>query len=210
MKTSNPVLPLGYSAIPPGALVNAVTCLEMRTPPVLGATPESGGFSLLRWPVDDLDGYRALYRLVGEDLLWTSRLELSDEALGAVLSDPQVEIYVLQGTTGPAGLLELDFSVQGECEIVFFGVVADVIGKGVGWYLMFNALLRAWRDPVERVWLHTCNFDHPKAMAFYQRAGFRPYAYLVEVIEDPRVTGVLPRTAAPQIPLIVPPDAAEF
>lgn len=210
MKTSNPVLPLGYSAIPPGTLVSAVTCLEMRTPFVPGEAPESGGFSLVRWPADDLDGYRALYRRVGEDLLWTSRLELSDEALGDALSDPQVEIYVLQSPGGSVGLLELDFSVEGECEIVFFGVVADVIGKGTGWYLMFNALLRAWRDSVKRVWLHTCNFDHPKAMAFYQRAGFLPYAYLVEVIEDPRLNGILPRTAAPQIPLIVAPHPVEF
>ncbi len=27
---------------------------------------------------------------------------------------------------------------------------------------------------VRRVWLHTCTFDHPSAVAFYQRSGFIP------------------------------------
>jgi hypothetical protein len=50
--------------------------------------------------------------------------------------------------------------------------------------------------------VHTCSFDHPSAPAFYIRSGFRPYALQVEVLPDPRLTGHLPRTAAPRIPLI--------
>jgi GNAT superfamily N-acetyltransferase len=209
MKTSNPLLPLGYSAIPGGALVNAVTCLDMRARPPLGPAPEGKGLSLVRWPAHDLSGYRALYRRVGEDFLWTTRLEMSDVALADVLANPEIESYALRGPAGTIGLLELDFSVEGECEIVFFGVVADAIGTGSAWYLMFHTLDLAWRPTVDRVWLHTCHFDHPKALAFYQRAGFRPYAFLVEVIEDPRLSGILPRSAAPQVPLAMPADRAE-
>jgi hypothetical protein len=53
-----------------------------------------------------------------------------------------------------------------------------------------------------RFWLHTCTFDHPAAVGFYSRYGFKPYMRAIEVSADPRLTGLLPRSAAPQIPLI--------
>ena len=41
----------------------------------------------------------------------------------------------------------------------------------------------------ERVVVDTCNFDHPKALALYQRAGFVPARQAVEVKLDPRPLG---------------------
>jgi hypothetical protein len=38
------------------------------------------------------------------------------------------------------------------------------------------------------------------------RSGFMPYDRTVEVLDDPRLTGMLPRTAAPQVPIIEPRD----
>jgi ribosomal protein S18 acetylase RimI-like enzyme len=55
-----------------------------------------------------------------------------------------------------------------------------------------------------RVWLHTCTNDHPAAIAFYRRCGFTPYKFAIEVMEDPRLSGAYPETAAPHIPLIRP------
>ena len=91
------------------------------------------------------------------------------------------------------GLLELDFREPGQCEIVFFGVTAKLVGTGAGRWLMNRALELAWSRPVERVWLHTCTFDHPAALAFYQRSGFRPFRRQVEVVDDPRLDGTAPR-----------------
>jgi hypothetical protein len=68
--------------------------------------------------------------------------------------------------------------------------------------LMNEALVRAWARPISRFWVHTCSFDHPGALAFYQRSGFRPYQVMVEVHQDPRLTGHLPPEASPQVPLI--------
>jgi hypothetical protein len=62
----------------------------------------------------------------------------------------------------------------------------------------------AWARPISRFWVHTCSFDHPSAVAFYTRSGFRPYATMVELMTDPRLEGRLPPDAAPQIPLIRP------
>ncbi|HRE21127.1 MAG TPA: hypothetical protein PKW21_08860 [Rhabdaerophilum sp.] len=50
--------------------------------------------------------------------------------------------------------------------------------------------------------VHTCSLDHPRALAFYEKAGFRPYKRAVEIFDDPRLDGTLPREVARQIPLI--------
>jgi hypothetical protein len=55
---------------------------------------------------------------------------------------------------------------------------------------------------VTRVWLHTCSFDHPAALAFYQRAGFRPFRRQIEIADDPRLDGTVPRSAAAHVPII--------
>jgi GNAT superfamily N-acetyltransferase len=149
-----------------------------------------------------LDWFRQLYGRVGEDWLWYTRLAMSDAALGAIIHDPRVEVYVLMRESEEAGLLELDFRAAGECEVSFFGLAPDFIGTGAGRWLMNQALERAWSRPVRRVWIHTCTFDHPAALAFYIRTGFRPYARQIEIVDDPRLAGVLPGTAAPHIPII--------
>ena len=101
------------------------------------------------------------------------------------------------------GLLELDRREPGEVELAFFGLVADVVGGGAGRLLMSRAIERAFAEPgVRRFWVHTCTLDHPAALAFYIRSGFTPYARSVEVADDPRVLGLLPRDAAPWLPMI--------
>ena len=134
--------------------------------------------------------------------MWVSRLEVSDEALKAVLHDPRVEVYVLNNGAERIGLLELDFRIAQECEVAYFGVVKDAIGKGAGRFMMDFAIDTAWKHPIRRLWVHTCHFDHPGAVSFYRRSGFEPYAFMIEVADDPRRTGLMPRTAAPHIPLL--------
>jgi GNAT superfamily N-acetyltransferase len=200
---NNPPLPDGYSPVPPGKLVNAVTFVEMCERPTRSrASNDTSSLAISRWRSPDLDAYRALYRAVGEDWMWVSRLELSDEALKAVLHDPRVEVYVLSDGAKRIGLLELDFRIEHACEVAYFGVVKDAIGKGAGRFMMDFAIDTAWKHPIRRLWLHTCHFDHPGAVAFYQRSGFEPYAFMIEVADDPRLTGLMPRTAAPHIPLL--------
>jgi len=199
----NPPLPLGYSPVGPARLANVVTCLEMtRRPPRGPARSFPPPYELVRIEHIDIAGYRALFRKVGENWMWFSRLIMPDDELRGILGDPRVELYVLCAGRADAGMLELDFREAGQCELAFFGLVADAIGQGLGRALMEAAIERAWAKPIERLWVHTCTFDHPSAVGFYIRSGFRPYAYQVEVQADPRLTGHLPRTAAPHIPLI--------
>ena len=193
-------LAVGYHALPPGHLANVVTCLEMTEKPHLRAVP-AGGFSL-----QDMGGdtarFKRLFEAVGRDIMWFSRLIMAEDKLAAIIGDAAVECYAMMDGADDIGLLELDFREAGQCELSFFGLVPGAIGKGAGRWLMNEALRRAWAKPISRLWVHTCSFDHPAALGFYQRSGFRPYQVMVEVHPDPRLTGHMPKDASPAAPLI--------
>jgi GNAT superfamily N-acetyltransferase len=195
-------LPDGYTPLPDGKLAAVVTYLEMRTPPAPATV--AGEFTLRRAVEPDPDWYRRLFRAVGEDWLWFSRLRMTDAELSAILGDPRLDLYVLEHGAREVGLLELDRRTPPDIELSFFGVTPDMVGKGAGRWLIAQAIERAWAHHPRRFWLHTCTLDHPRALSFYVKAGFTAYSRAVEVSDDPRLTGDLPRDAAPQIPLIEP------
>jgi GNAT superfamily N-acetyltransferase len=113
-----------------------------------------------------------------------------------------MEIYALTHEGSEEGLLEMDFRKPGQCEIVSFGLTEKLVGTGAGRWLMNRALEIAWSRPLTRLWLHTCTFDHPSALAFYQRSDFRPFRRQVEVVSDPRLDGTVPRDVARHVPVI--------
>ncbi|WP_366555763.1 GNAT family N-acetyltransferase [Aquibaculum sediminis] len=192
----------GFHDIPAGKIAAVVTYLEMRARPEPRPEPTPAPWHLRRVAQPDGDWYRALYRRVGEDWLWFSRLVIPESELDAVLRDPGVAFYALEADGRDMGLLELDFRQDGECELAFFGLAGSLHGQGAGRWLMNRALELAWERPIQRLWLHTCTLDHPQAIAFYSRSGFRPYARQVEVADDPRLIGKAPRDSAPHIPII--------
>ena len=194
-------LPDGYSDVPAGKIAAVVTHLEMTERPTLRPDPE-GSWTLRRVPSPDLDWFRDLYRRVGEEWLWFSRLQMADTELAAIVRSPMVDVYALVHEDRDEGLLELDFREAGQCELAFFGVNADLIGGGAGRWLMNRALELVWSRPVTRVWVHTCTLDHPSALAFYQRSGFRAFRRQIEIADDPRLDGTAPRGAAKHIPII--------
>jgi GNAT superfamily N-acetyltransferase len=195
------ILPDGYSDIPAGKIAAVVTHLEMTERPALRPDP-LGAWTLRRVESPDFNWFRDLYRRVGEEWLWFSRLQLSDAELAAIIHSPLVEVYALVQDGRDEGLLELDFREAGQCELAFFGVTAELIGSGAGRWLMNRALERAWSQPVSRFWVHTCTLDHPSAVAFYQRSGFRAFRRQIEIADDPRLDGSAPRSAARHVPII--------
>ena len=194
-------LPTGYYDLPKGKLANVVTCLEMvkAVPQPVAAWPK--GVQLNPVKSDDLAAYRQIFRQVGQNLLWFSRLIMPDSELAAILTDPNVESFVLEQDGKPIGLLELNFRESSECELAFFGVVPEAVGGGFGKLLMAEAVTRAFTRPISRLWVHTCSYDHPRALPFYVKAGFKPYKLMLEAHDDPRRSGHLPLEAAPQVPL---------
>lgn len=201
MSGTFPVAIDGYTDLPPGRVANVVTFLEMTEPPDRGAAP-GGDFSVRSVAEPQTDAFRALYRRIGENWLWSSHLVMPEAELAALLHAPTTQILTVARDDGGAGLAEIDFSVAGEAEIVTFGVVPEATGTGAAHALMAGTLAAAFRPGISRVWLHTCTFDHPGAIRFYTRWGFRPYKLAIEVSEDPRATGALPASAAPHIPFL--------
>ena len=129
--------------------------------------------------------------------------------LAAIIHDAGIEIYAVTDRRGiEIGLLELDFREAGTCELSFFGLVPELTGKGEGRWLMAQALALGWRKGIARLWVHTCTLDHPAALGFYRAQGFVPFARAVETFADPRLAGILPPEAAPQIPLLGAPAAS--
>ena len=191
----------GYSDIPAGKIAAVVTHLEMTAPPPRRDDPP-GKWLLRRVEAPALAWYRDLFRRVGENWLWFSRARMNDTELAAIIHAAGIEIYALVVDGREEGMLELDFREPGQCELVYFGVTDSLIGTGAGRFLMNRALERAWSNGVHRVWVHTCTFDHPSAVAFYQRSGFRPFRRQVEVADDPRLDGTAPRDAANHVPII--------
>ncbi len=199
------ILEDGYIDVAPGKLAAVVTSLEMLAPAAQRPVPELAGVSVRAVDSPEASWYRDLYARVGaEDWLWFSRLKLSSDALEAIIQHPKVEIFALTVDGRDEGLLELDFRVDRECELAFFGVTALCIGRGAGRLLMNTAIERAWSHPITRFWVHTCTLDHPGALQFYIRSGFRPYRRQVEIADDPRLSGLIPESAAPHVPIIRP------
>ncbi|MBV8154223.1 MAG: GNAT family N-acetyltransferase [Candidatus Eremiobacteraeota bacterium] len=192
----------GYTVLPAGKLANVVTDFEMLERPEIQPDRTTRHLTLQRWEGPEIGRYRELFVAIGAPWLWFSRLVLTDEALAAILNDPDDEVYLAREGDRDVGFFELDFRQRGECELRFFGLIPDAIGSGVGRWLMNRAVEHAWSRPIRRFWLHTCTLDHPDALAFYARSGFRPFRRQIEISDDPRLVGLLPRSAAPQVPLI--------
>lgn len=197
-------LPDGFTDIAPGKLVTVVTSLQMLAPPGPRPQPPERGWTLVRHDRPDIGWYRDLYRRIGEDWLWWSRLAMADAALAEIIHARDVAVYALQAGDRAQGLLELDFRTASECELGFFGIVPELIGTGAGRWLMNHAIALAWERPIDRFWVHTCTLDHPHALDFYMRSGFVPCRRQVEVADDPRLDGVLPKGSAAHFPIIEP------
>lgn len=193
---------MGLTPVPGDQIATIVTTLEMRERPRPRPAPESR-LRLGRWERPSLETYRALFRRVGEPWLWFSRLAMDDAALAAIIHDPAVTVHPVIDAAGiEVGMLELDRRTPRACEISYFGLVPELAGQGHGRWLMANTLALAWGRDVTRVWVHTCTLDHPSALGFYRRQGFVPVSRTIETFADPRIAGLLPREAAPQIPLL--------
>ena len=192
----------GYTPLPAGRLAMAVVYLEQRARPAPRPDPAVGDVALVRLTDAELDRYLALFAAVGEPWLWFGRRIMPRASLAAILADPAVEAFAVTRDGADIGLLELDARSPAEVELAYFGLVPGAVGGGLGRWLMNRAIDRAWSRAPERVFVHTCNLDHPGALDFYVRSGFVPYGRAVEIAADPRLLGHLPRTAAPQVPLI--------
>lgn len=177
----------------PGKLKTTITYLEMRSAPARVQIPRPARpHALMRAHKPTVSFYRYLYNAVGEPWLWWERRTMDDATLASIVQHAMVEIYVLHVEGVPAGYAELDRRKAPEIELAYFGLVPEFIGQGFGRYFLTWAVDAAWSYAPSRLWVHSCSLDHPNALPAYQRAGFVPYQQEIEVIDDPRLTGLIP------------------
>lgn len=193
------MIPDGYTHLAPGKIAAVVTYLEMLE---RSADASDSSVRLKKVENPDLNWYREIFRRAGEQWLWWSRLEMDDPQLSGVLNAPTTELFIAESDQGEIGMAELDRAKPGEVEIAFFGLFAEALGKGLGRPFMMALLDRAWDRSTSRVWVHTCTLDNPAALPFYIKCGFTSYKRAIEVADDPRLRGILPESAAPQVPII--------
>ena len=195
-------IPDGYSDIPSGKTAEVVTYLEMFQQPPVRAERSEASWTLRKVDLPDVGWYRSLFRRVGENSLWFSRLRMNDDELRDIINDSRCDIYVFEAQGQEEGLVELFFDTEGECELSFFGLTPPMIGQGAGRWMMNRVLELAWSRPIRRLRLLTGTLDHPSALDFYIRSGFAPFRRQIDVADDPRAIGLLPKTAAPHVPLL--------
>lgn len=173
--------------VPTGRLRVVITHMEMLRRPRLPAPPPPAmKLSVLRADEISVPFYRYLYNTVGAPWLWYERRRLSDDQLAAIVQHPEVDVFVLSVSGEPAGYAELDRRAMPEIELAYFGLMPHFIGRGLGPWLLHWVIDAAWLREPKRVWVHTCNLDHPKAFVMYQRAGFAPYRQEAKLVLDPR------------------------
>jgi len=149
------------------------TYLEMRDPAALtpGQVPQGDVRLQLEAPCAPAF-YRTLYLGVGEPYRWTDRAAWTNEEIIVHLATPGLEVWTLRVNGEVAGYFELHPCSDGSVEIAYLGLLPAFVGRKLGGQLCTAAARRAWAlDPV-RVWLHTCTFDHPHALANYLNRGF--------------------------------------
>ena len=151
-----------------------VTYLELAEP----ARPPAVYFGSERVVRQSLqrETYLDLYRRIGKDLRWSSRLAMPAPELDALLAGAALHLYVLRDIAETAlGLCEFDRRAFPEIQLTHFGLVPEARGRGLGSWLLATALQAEWRTNPDRIWLHTDTWDHPSARSVYERAGFRVF-----------------------------------
>lgn len=180
-----------------------VTCrvvyLEQTERPVSPGTLPPG-VELVRVPDMAVPIYRRIYREVGEPWLWWERLPLGDMELEALLRADTTEIYLLTVDETEAGFAEVDRRNPEVPRVRYLGLKPSYIGRGLGGAFFDAVLARMWDGAAVRAELDTCEFDHPGALDFYQRHGFRIVRTDTETWDDPRLVGLMPLSAAPHKP----------
>lgn len=152
------------------------TFLEMNSPAELLEKTDAKGLIIVEAEIKEFRFNRYLYTLVGEIWSWTNKLALSEEQWRDYTESKSLRTWVAYYKGSIAGYFELNTDDQFNVEIAYFGLAPKFIGRGFGGYMLSSAIKFAWEKcNAKRVWVHTCNFDHPNALGNYQARGLKIY-----------------------------------
>jgi len=119
---------------------------------------------------------RFFYVAIGSEWWWHEREGWGRDRWEEWVDRDDLETWIGYVDDTPAGYFELESQPGGQVQLMYFGLLPSFIGRGLGPELLSAAVERAWEVATERVWVHTCTLDHPRALANYMARGFRIYA----------------------------------
>ena len=123
-----------------------------------------------------IDLCKFFYKEVGKDFFWRDRLKWSDQDWLDYINNDFFKLYILKYNNKLAGYYELLYDPRTfSMEISYFGIFKEFYGKGIGGYLLTNAILTSFNQKVNKVWVHTCTLDHPNALKNYLARGMKVF-----------------------------------
>jgi GNAT superfamily N-acetyltransferase len=153
-----------------------ITHLELRSVSDLRPKPAPDrDAAVARVPVPTPELNRFFYTAVGGRWYWIERLGWTYDDWLRYLDRPELDTWIVNASGTPAGYFELERQPGADVEIVYFGLLPTHTGRGLGGWALSEAARRAWGMGANRVWVHTCDLDHPGALANYLARGFLPF-----------------------------------
>ncbi len=114
------------------------------------------------------------YKQIGKSYRWIDRLVWDDEKWMSYTNNSNLETYIMTENRDLVGFFELLFNPETrKCEVAYFGILDQYIGKNYGKYLLSEALRLGFRKNTKKVWLHTCSLDHKHALKNYLGRGMK-------------------------------------
>ena len=185
----------------PKSLRATITHLQMNRPP-RGSTPLPVNLhaTLMRATDIPLHFYRYLQWQVGRQWNWVERLRLNDDELSKIVHAKTTRIFVLSVDGSPAGFFELADLEDETVELSYFGLMEHVHNRGLGQWMLGQAIATAWSNTPERVIVSTNTLDHPAALPLYQKMGFEPVSQneaIIRPLADDEILKLM-KSAPPQ------------
>lgn len=117
--------------------------------------------------------FLSLYDAVGRDYAWEDIHKREHDEIESWLHQDVMSLYTLLDHGWPQGFFLLEDKTDGVCDLAYFGMVPEAVGRGLGSWLLRTAILTGWDRPgTIRMTVQTCTLDHPRALALYQKSGF--------------------------------------
>lgn len=114
---------------------------------------------------------------VGLPYAWGERLLWNNEQWNTYQANENIYLYLgFKGNT-LVGYFELNRTDKLSIEIKYFGLLPEYTGQGLGGHFLSATIDQCYKLGAEKVWLHTCEYDSPKALDNYKARGF-------EVVND--------------------------
>ncbi len=142
------------------------TINDLKTKPI-----SSDRFSLKEANKDNFDLNKFFYKQIGKRHQWVDRLIWQDKDWLKYISNENLRTYIFKIENDLVGYFELIFN-NDDCEIAYFGILEEFIGKGFGGFLLSEALKIGFKK-ANRIWVHTCSLDHPNAIENYKSRGMK-------------------------------------